>query len=66
MTETLTAEQIKAARAGAGLNQWDFAARVGCSRNQLQVYEKNGLPARMNRLVRANLLRAAKRAKVTA
>lgn len=42
-----------------GLSRQEFAAQVGCGTSQLFKYEKEGLPPRMNRLVRAAILAQA-------
>ena len=43
----------------SGLSRQEFAATVGCGTSQLFKYQKEGLPPRMNKLVRANILEMA-------
>lgn len=43
----------------SGLERREFAEKVGCGTSQIFKYQKEGLPPRMNRLVRANILQLA-------
>lgn len=61
---TLTAEQVRATIETTGLSHQQFAARVGCGASQMWKYQQEGLPPRMNRLVRAGILQAAAEAGV--
>jgi transcriptional regulator with XRE-family HTH domain len=54
-------QTIQAIRAALGESQEQFAARVGCSQDQISRYERNGTPERMNNKVRANLQKLAKK-----
>lgn len=57
--QALTAEQVQATVERSGLSRQEFAAHVGCGTSQLFKYEKEGLPPRMDRLVRAGILAEA-------
>lgn len=62
--QTLTAEQVRTTIAASGLTHQEFAAQVGCGSSQMWKYQKEGLPPRMNRQVRANILELAAQAGV--
>ena len=62
--QTLSAEQVQATIAALNTTHQEFAAQVGCGASQMWKYQKEGLPPRMNRLVRANILEAAAEAGV--
>lgn len=62
--QTLSAEQVQATIAALNTTHQEFAAQVGCGASQMWKYQKEGLPPRMNRLVRANILEAASQAGV--
>ncbi|HEX8371886.1 MAG TPA: hypothetical protein VF585_03830 [Chthoniobacterales bacterium] len=55
----LTAGQVCEIVRRSGLTRHDFAADVGCGTSQIFKYQEEGLPPRMNRLVRSNILRRA-------
>jgi len=40
----------------SGLSRQEFAEKVGCGTSQIFKYQKEGLPPRMNKLVRASIL----------
>ncbi len=61
---TLSAEQVRATIEASRLSHQQFAERVGCGASQMWKYQQEGLPPRMNRLVRANILQAAAEAGV--
>jgi hypothetical protein len=56
---TLSAEQVQATMEALGLSHQEFAAQVGCGASQMWKYQKEGLPPRMNRAVKAAILEAA-------
>ena len=58
-TQDLTADQVCATVERSGLTRQEFAERVGCGTSQLFKYQKEGLPPRMNKLVRAKILQSA-------
>jgi hypothetical protein len=62
--QTLTADQVRATVEASGMTHQDFAAHVGCGSSQMWKYQKEGLPPRMNRQVRANILELASQAGV--
>lgn len=55
----LSAAQVAATVEASGLEQLEFAARVGCGTSQLWKYRQEGLPPRMNSLVHAAILEQA-------
>lgn len=55
----LTADQVELTVERSGLSRQEFAELVGCGTSQLFKYQKEGLPPRMNRLVRAAILNQA-------
>jgi len=55
----LSSEQVSAAVERSGLSRLEFAQKVGCGTSQLFKYQQEGLPPTMNKVVRANILRAA-------
>jgi hypothetical protein len=55
----LTSDQVSQTVEGSGLGRQEFAALVGCGTSQLFKYQKEGLPPRMNRSVRAAILTQA-------
>ena len=55
----LSAQQVEATVEASGLERQQFAERVGCGTSQLFKYQKEGLPPRMNSLVRAAILEQA-------
>jgi hypothetical protein len=55
--QDLTAAQVTAIVQKTGLPRDEVAQRLGCGTSQLFKYEKEGLPPRMNREVRAEILR---------
>ncbi|HEX8551080.1 MAG TPA: hypothetical protein VF681_05935 [Abditibacteriaceae bacterium] len=57
--QDLTAEQVSETVKRSDLARQEFAAEVGCGTSQLFKYEKEGLPPRMDKLVRANILNRA-------
>lgn len=54
--QNLTAAQVTAIVKSTGLSREELAQRLGCGTSQLFKYEKEGLPPRMNREVRAAIL----------
>ena len=62
--QTLTAEQVRATIEASGMTHQEFAEHVGCGSSQMWKYQKEGLPPRMNRQVRANILELAAQAGV--
>ena len=62
----LSAAEVAATIEASGQSRQDFAALVGCGTSQLWKYQKEGLPPRMNSVVRASMLeQAAQRGVVT-
>lgn len=55
----LSATQVMVTVEASGQSRQEFAALVGCGTSQLWKYQKEGLPPRMNPLVRASLLEQA-------
>jgi DNA-binding transcriptional regulator YiaG len=55
----LSADQVSETVERSGLSRQEFAAQVGCGTSQLFKYQQEGLPPRMNTLVRANILKRA-------
>ena len=55
----LTAAQVSDTVKRSGLTRQEFAEKVGCGTSQIFKYQKEGLPPRMNRDVRAHILKAA-------
>src|SRR5687767_10321446 len=56
---TLNAAQVTATVEASGLSRLEFAERVGCGTSQLFKYQKEGLPPRMNKEIKAEILRLA-------
>ncbi len=54
--QNLSADQVCALVEKSGLTPTEVCERVGCGTSQLFKYQKEGLPPRMNRRVRAALL----------
>lgn len=54
--QDLTAEQVSAIVQRSGLSRDQLAQQLGCGTSQLFKYEKEGLPPRMNRVVRGAIL----------
>ena len=54
--QNLTAAQVTAIVQRTGPSREEVAQRLGCGTSQLFKYEKEGLPPRMNRQVRAAIL----------
>jgi hypothetical protein len=54
--QDLSAEQVAAIVARSGRSRDELAQQLGCGTSQLFKYEKEGLPPRMNRQVRAAIL----------
>lgn len=54
--QNLTAHQVASIVERTGLSREEVAQQVGCGNSQLFKYEKEGLPPRMNRKVRAAIL----------
>jgi transcriptional regulator with XRE-family HTH domain len=59
---TLSAAQVQATIKALNLTHQEFAEQVGCGASQMWKYQSEGLPPRMNREVRANILDAAAQA----
>ena len=57
----LNAEQVSETVERSGLSRLEFCESVGCGTSQLFKYQKEGLPPRMNREVRARILEQAVR-----
>ena len=55
----MTAAQVVATIKATGMSRLEFAEYVGCGTSQLFKYEKEGLPPKSNKLVRANILKLA-------
>jgi hypothetical protein len=58
-TQHLTASQVTETVELSGLTRQEFAADVGCGTSQIFKYQEEGFPPRMDRLVRARILRKA-------
>ena len=54
--QDLSAAQVTAIVQRTGLTREEVAQQLGCGTSQLFKYEKEGLPPRMNRTVRAAIL----------
>lgn len=54
--QDLTAQQVSAIVQQSGLSRQELAEQLGCGTSQLFKYQKEGLPPRMDRLVRARIL----------
>jgi hypothetical protein len=55
----LTGQQVSDTIARSALSRQEFAGQVGCGSSQLFKYQKEGLPPRMNAVVRARILEQA-------
>lgn len=64
--QNLSSAQVGATVEHSGLSRLEFARKVGCGTSQLFKYQQEGLPPTMDKLVRANILRAAVEAGVVA
>lgn len=62
--QDLTAAQVTDIVQRTGLSREEVAQQLGCGTSQLFKYEKEGLPPRMNREVRAAILRLGIETKV--
>ena len=55
--QDLSAAQVSTITARTGLSAQELCERLGCGTSQLFKYQKEGLPPRMNREVRAAILK---------